>query len=261
MPELSFRYSVPDRAAEERDLLILEQEEWDYYTGILTRAGFLRYLRAALYGTGDQARIRCPGQDMIMRLYAWPLAPNVSFRLRASVGALGAVTVDRIRAGESLTFSLTDRASLRHPADRVEALRWLVGPYDAAGRDAAPPSVSVSGRDVALSAPVWGSAWIETSGPRYACELTVTRDEAAPLLAAGWSEWFVGLPEGGRPVALELTPPPGAEELAAADAECGRSSVRYRVNRDGFTPPKGYPANKNINCDYCPLECEEPTYG
>lgn len=261
MPELSFRYTSAARPAEERDLLLLEQEEWNHYTGLLTRAGFLRYLRAVLYDTDDKARILCPiGNDLAIRIFAWPLAPGVVFRLRASVGALGEVTVDTVRSGESLTFSLSDRADLKHPASRVEAIRWLTGPYDAEGRLVAPPSASVSGREITLSAPVWGAAWIETAATRYACVLTLPRDAAEPLLAAGWSEWVIGLPEGGRPVALELAAPPGAEALAAAGAGCGRASYRVKPS-GGDGRPEGYPADKRINCDYCELECEEPTYG
>lgn len=257
MPELSFRYVSPDRAAPERDLLLLEQEAWSAYTGVLTRAGLAFYARAAIYGGTADARMTCgfSGDTLHTVIYAWPLAPGVVFRLRASVGDLGAVQVDTVSTGESVTYNLTDHASLRHPADRIEEARWLTGPYNSAGEAIAPPALTVSGRDLILSEPVWGSVWIRTAGTRYTCRLSISRDAAEPLLAAGWSEYVIGLPEGGRPVALELTPPPGAEELARSGAECGRISYRV-VPPGGNGPPVAQPRDKHIKCDYCELECD-----
>lgn len=258
MPELSFRYVSPDRAAPERDLLLLEQEAWSAYTGVLTKAGLARYLRGALYGVEAGQVIDCGLSDdnLSIVIYAWPLAPGVTFRLRSSVGDLGEVLIDTVSSAESVSYNLTDHASLRHPADYIESARWLTGPYNSAGEAIAPPALTVSGRDLMLSEPVWGSVWIRSVGTRYTCRLSLSLDAAEPLLAAGWSEYVIGLPEGGRPVALALTPPPGAEELARTGAECGRS-VSVRVLGPDKTPPTAQPKDKTIKCDYCELECDD----
>lgn len=259
MPELSFRYVNPATAEAERDLLLLEQDSWSAYTGLLTKAGLARYLRAALYGAESNAVIDCgfSGDSLTIVIHAWPLVPGVSFRLRTSVGELGEVLIDTVSSAESVSFTLTDRASLRHPADVIESVSWLVGPYDRAGTLIAAPALSVSGRELTLSAPVWGCAWIRSAGTRYACAVSIPRDIAEPLLAAGWSEYVIGLPEGGRPVALELSPPPGAEALARSGGECGRGS-RFSVRgRDGASPPEAQPRDKTVKCDYCALRCED----
>lgn len=258
MPELSFRYSRPDRATEERDLLLLEQASWGAYTGVLTKAGLARYLRAALYGAEGDAGIDCGLSDdgLAIVIYAWPLAPGVTFRLRSSVGELGEVLIDAVSSAESVSFALTDHAGLRHPADYVESVRWLTGPFNSAGEAIAPPALTVSGRELSLPEPVWGSVWIRTASTRYTCGLSIPRDQAEPLLAAGWSEYVIGLPEGGRPVALALTPPPGAEDLARTGAACGRS-VSVRVLGPDKKRPTAQPKDKTVKCDYCALECED----
>lgn len=260
---LTIGFTPPrDDAAE--DLVLLEQKAWSLRTGLLTRAGMVRWLGATLYDRGDADNLVACGLngngDIELAVYVYPLRPGVRFRLVFTAGQAEGGEYEEIEEEESVSFDMTATATLSHPALRVAAARWLVGPFDPDGAPVEAPPLWTDGRQVLVSRPVYGSAHLTLVTPRWAHRLVLPWADAAALLEAGWSEFAVCLPPPGRPVALALEAPPDAEDLLASDGQCG--GRRYRVKPAGEAwPPSASPANKYINCDYCALECEEPTYG
>lgn len=261
LSSLSLRYTPhPGKTAVERDLLMLEQEPWGDYVGVLTKLHFARYLSAALYG-GEQEEepVDCGwGADgLAITIYAYPLAPGVRYRLASTVGQIEELGQESITERQTVSFGLERSASLPRPAVRILASEWLTGPYTTGGARVPPPALRVSGREVLSPIPVFGSVWLTLEVQRASAIIRIASDEAEPLLAAGWSEFVVGMPSGGRPVALEITSPPGAEEMAKLGLACGRGSAGNTVD---WPPDQGepiaQPRDKHVKCDYCELQCE-----
>ena len=258
---LDIRLAPRDAASGET--LLLEQREWKASTGILTRAAAALYLDRLLYGddeTNPAAGIMdCGLTDgrLLIGVYVYPLA-DMPFRLAASIGDMGAPEYAEIEEEAGLNFEIADSASLSHPARRVLSAQWLTGPYNESGDKVAPPPMTVDGRTLRLSGgAVYGSVQVKLLVPRWTAILAVAWADAAASLNQGWGEHVVAYPSDAPPVALDLTAPPGAEEMAASGAECGntfRGSIR-RTEEDW--PPIAEPKNKYVDCDYCKGECDD----
>ena len=260
LSSLSLRYTPhPGKTAVERDLLMLEQEPWGDYVGVLTKLHFVRYLHGLLYGSDDESEpVDCGwGDRLALTVYAYPLAPGVRYRLASTVGIIEEMRQETVQERQSVSFDLERSASLPRPATRILASEWLAGPYTTGGARVSAPALSVSGREVISPIPLFGSVWLTLELQRGSCMIVIDRDEAEPLLAAGWSEFVVGMPAGGRPVALDLDAPPGAEEMAKLGLACGRGSAGNTVD---WPPDQGepiaQPRDKHVECDYCELQCE-----
>lgn len=253
-------------AAAARELVLLEQTRWNSYLGLLTRVNLLRYLRAQFFPDeegGEDAKddfVFCGFDDdggLTLGLAVYELARDVRWKLQASTGTFGEVSRTDAAETQSLSYNLSDEASLPHPALAILSARWLIGPYDAAGNRISAPALLIDGQDrriIRAQRPVFGSVALRVQVQAALYTVKLSAEAAEQALLAGWSEFAVCLPEGGRPVALELTAPPGAAELAESGQECGHH-ISVKVTHNSGGPPKAEPENKNIYCDYCNLQC------
>ena len=259
---LSFVYRArPAETAQSRDLLLLEQAEWGTYSGVLTRVNLARYLQGALYNESTEGTVTCgwDGGALGIIVHAYPLTAGLIYRLSATAGEIPVRNLERTSESATLQYTLTQSASLPHPALVITAVRWLTGPYKRGGSRVAPPGLSIDGQDRRiiriLGEPVYGSLALSYTVQRDNAVLKLDADAARACLEAGWSEWVIGAPSGGRPVALELTAPPGAEEQAQYGTQCGR--WRLHVNPAGPSERPAQPADKHVTCNYCELKCDE----
>lgn len=250
------------------DLLLIEQKEWK--RGRLSKAGLVRYLARVLYsnteeGTADLSAglIDCnlnSDNMILLGLYVYPLRERVQYRLAATIGNLAGGEYEECVETESVQFTLTTSATLKHPASRLWPTRWLAGPWDAEGRRLSDPPLSLDSADrriLSTPVPIYGTALVTIAVPRWVWLLELDWDSVArPALLEGWSEFAVAWPPPGRPVALPLTAPPGAEEMALTNKGCGRS-VSGTVGPAGNWPPtESGGKTKTIKCRYCELECD-----
>lgn len=257
---LSIPFAPPSAADATEDLVLLEQKEWAKRTGLLTRAGMVRWLDAVLYrqGNGASGLMDCglnAGGDLEIILYAYPLRPGVRFRLVTTIGQLVGGDYEEIEESESVSLDMTAEASINHPALRIRSASWLVGPYNPDGNPIPAPPLWTDGRRIIAPRPMYGSVHLTLIVPRYTWRLVLPWAEAAALVMAGWSEFAVCLPPPGRPVALALNTPPGFEELVESGEDCGSARTTI-THKDGDWPPECPPADKTVKCDYCALECE-----
>lgn len=252
---------------EERDLILIEQEKWGPFCGVLTRMGLARYLRGVFSADqepNDEQAVNCcgAGGPLAIPIYVYELAPDVQYSLRSTVGTVGeSGTLEPLVERESVSFALETTASIRHPASEIVQARWLAGPWTTGGAAVAPPpALTLDGRAVRSPVPIFGTVELTLRVRRWRHTLVIDADEANRLLVDGWAEFVMGLPSGGRPVGEAITPPPGAAEMAKHGYACGRGrggdSGTINGPNDDDDPPVATGADKHIRCDYCELECE-----
>ena len=260
MPSTGLTLSFAD-AATAADLVLLEQEDDGAYAGRLTRLGMIRYIDHVLYASGDAAApavVDCGGApgNINTAILVWPLKDDVCYRLFTTIGQLGAGTLGEVEETDTVSFTLTETASLRHTARRILSAEWLTGPWTTGGERIAPPPLTADGRELRANVPVYGSVRVRYAARLYRHPLRITWAEAKPLLAADdWSEWAVCLPAPGSPVALALSVSRGASEMAKSDGDCGRGGFRVE-QEEGEWPPYCPPEDLRLKCDYCSGECE-----
>lgn len=251
-------------AAASSDLVLLEQEQDGAYAGRLTKLGMTRYLDHALFAVAGAAApnvVDCgvSGGNIDTALLVWPLKENVPYRLVATIGDLGAGEPGEVEETDTVSYTLTSSATLKHPARRILATEWLTGPWTTGGVKIAPPPLMVDGRELRADIPVYGSVRVRTLARLHRHRLRIAWSEAKALLATDdWSEWAVCLPASGRPVAVALTANAGAVDMARSGKECGRRMTgSFHVNAsEAEWPPPADPADKELECRYCSGKCE-----
>ena len=260
---LTISFAAEAASASPADIVLLEQEEWGAYAGRLTKLGMTRYLDHMLYASGGGSApnvVDCGRDgagDLNTALLVWPLGDDARYRLIATVGTLGAAELGEVEEQDTVSFTLTRSATLKHPAQRVLSAEWLTGPWTTGGVKIAPPPLAASGRELRANVPVYGSVRVRLLARRYRHPLKISWDEVKALVASGgWSEWAVCLPASGRPVALALTMNRGAEDMAQSGGSCGRGGSFKVTGPDEEWPPVAEPEDKTVHCDYCTGECE-----
>lgn len=260
----TFSYrSRPEPTPATRDLLLLEQAEWGAYSSVLTRINAVRYLQAALYDDGSQGRVTCgwDGGKLAITVYAYPLISDLVYRLTASAGTISERTLEIVQETAAITYHLAATAHTQHPILQIQGTKWLTGPYKAGGTKISPPPLVIDPNDrrnlhTAGDEPIYGTLSVQYTTRRDRFQLTLDAETALAALQEGWSEWIVAAPENGRPIALALSAPPGAEEQARLGTPCGyHIHVRVRRQDPGRTPAQ--PADKEISCNYCELQCDD----
>ena len=260
-------YTPIPSAEQPRDLILLEQEEWKN-CGELTWGGMVRYLRDIFspdpmrmnfVGSGGGNYVDCCGYggDLRIPLYVYELAENVAYDLRVTAGELDGGELETIAEKDTASFALTREVDIRHPAGRIIKSRWLTGPWTTGGADVPAPELTVEGRTLRSPIPLFGLVELTLEVRRWKHILNIPADEAEELLVNGWAEFAVALVDGGRPVGLEITPPPGAEELAKNGEKCGRG-VNFKQTAPEEREPTASPQDKTIHCDYCAAKCDDP---
>lgn len=248
---INFISAVEERVSEA--LILVEQAEWQPYTGYVTKGNMVLRLANMLYGSEYQAEIDCglTGGQVVAAIYVYPLRDGVQYQLHATHGVLSEPAFEAAEIEETIHFSLALTAGLKYPAARVLSTQWLSA-YDADGIPASQPAVTVDGSEITVAALVYGSLRIKYVANRYAHVLTM--DQRPDATENFYSAFIVGLPSGGRPVFLEFEPPPTAEEMARGEYDCGMGSGG---RNDVSTPehpldaPDASGHQREIVIDYC----------
>lgn len=239
------------------DLLRLEQEDWLPGIGQVSSLAAAQFMRNLLYGQSNGVRVDCGinGDSYSTVIYAYPLRPGVQYRIAASRGAeIGPGEYEEAEMqAEIINWQLERSQTLRYPATSIIDMEWLAGPWGANG-EAVSSGLRLHGDVLQAQAPLAGILRIAYRSSRYSHLLTVPRrdDPEAELV---WDCWVMACPPPGRPVLLEVQPPPGAEALSASGMECGYSfSGSVAGPDDGPRPPTIGKRRKTDRFDYCTQE-------
>ncbi|MGE4400094.1 MAG: hypothetical protein AB7F61_00230 [Desulfobulbus sp.] len=258
--QLAITYTGP-AAADPLELLVLEQESWSVYTGKVTKQELVRWLAAALAGDEYQSRIDCgmAGGQLVCVIYAYPLLPDLNYRMVTSWGALSGRVVEIIEADELVQFHLDTEATTAHPIRELRSVAWEDQCYDADGIIAG-PALSSDGKRLFTASPVYGTAKVRYLFERHTYVLNAPRREGA--IDNHFSSVVAGIYAGGLEV-LVLEMPPGIEQFEAdPDAVCGSGgagggSVTWP---DDEYPVQPQAASRRTVVDYCAQKVTSDTY-
>jgi len=259
--QLNLTINFSAASVEKRDsgeLLLIEQEDWKPYTGLVTKGNMARQLASLLYSDAYQAQVDCgvmANGDVVCAVYVYKLRPDVQYQLTVTHGELAGPEATGVDVDETLHFSLDTESALKYPAATVRSAVWASA-YNSDGVKVTDPAVTITSRDVTVSAPVYGSLRVQYTAQRDEYILTIPK--RADAEENFYSAYLIGLPIGGRPVFLQFDPPPTAEEMAKEGTECGRGSggdsgdaTRPSHPLDDVTASKH---QRTIIVDYCTQE-------
>ena len=240
------------------DLLRLEQEEWLPSIGLVSSLAAAQFLRNLLYGQDNEVRVDCGinGDSYSTIIYAYPLRPGVQYRIAASRGAeIGPGEFEEVEMEpEIINWNLETSQRLRYPAAAIVAMEWLAGPWGHGGEAVASTGTRLQGDELIAATPIAGIQRLIYTSRRYAHLLTVPRREY-PGAELQWDCWVMACPPPGKPVLLEVDPPPGAEELAKSGADCGYGfSGSAQEDDDESKPPTIGKRRKTDRYNYCTRE-------
>lgn len=260
--------------SDERDLIMVEPEEWDSYCGILTRMAFIGYLSGTFLNKNKEPIVPagrqpmptdCCGYKLGVKLpiYVYELRDGVQYQLRATAGTIHGGVLENIDEREIVTFNMEATATIRYPAASVRSARWLAGPWTTGGAEINAPPLAVAGQTARSPIPIFGTVELELEVRRWNHLLQISNGEMEDLLLSGWAEYVVGLPDGGRPVGAAVAEPPGVAELVRDGLLCGQGrggggSGTIQTPDDEDEEPTAEPEDQIIRCEYCEAECEDP---
>jgi hypothetical protein len=233
--------------------LILRQEEWGKI-GKTTKLDLVKALEAQIFG-GDVLPIGCgldeDGTSYTCTVYAYPRPNNLAFNIGITNGTISGAIRQAVLVRETVSFSLSDSASLSLPADSLVGLEWnsqeLWNEY---GEAVPPPSISHDDGVITAGSKVYGDAvatyW--TTRLTYTVRVPVREESVENVFASTVYAWW----DGGIEL-LTLSDPPNAEKNYTGKTNCfGGSSLGIGDDDDPQGPPVAPSGGEEvINLNYC----------
>lgn len=250
---LAARYQL--ERSEPLDLLMIEQESWQRYTGKVTKQEMVRLILSWLNNGDYEANANCAtdGKTLLCRVLVWPRVAGLIYEMLASWGSLSRPVIEIVEETELLQFHLTDTETPRHPVRQMLSVTWADECYDLTGQSIAAPKLYLSGQDLRANKKVYGTAEIRYLAERHSYLLTIPRREEA--YDKHFEATVAGIYPGGLNW-LQMTMPPGIEAFEHdANYRCGGSSSGHIIepkNDDRVPEPDGRDYEARI--DYCSQE-------
>lgn len=227
----------------------LEQEEWSAGAGYVTRLDLVQALAEYLLDE-EGADVDCGVVDdcMTVNIFAYPSQPGLSFDLGATHGTLGAAMRSVVEVREAIAFSLDDAKSVSYPLHGLVGAEWATDVWGEGGEIVSSPAITVSGGEVQVAAPVYGTVYVTYTAVRYTYALTVPAREDSKgnvYQSVVWCRW-----NGGVKL-LVVDAPDTAEENYEDGVICSGSNVSIDPDPDDQSPPVVYGKDSTETLDYC----------
>lgn len=226
--------------------VLLEQEPWDRYVGLLTRGGVVVYLRSLLFDEPPQEE-KCAALDGVVGgiVYAYPDPPGLAYHLGISHGEAGERIVSELEYAEVLQIQNEQRPSLRYPTGEILSATWVTDAFAADGESLPRPAVSIAGGQIVIAAPVYGTLLVIYRVTRHTYRVRIAARPTAP--ENKYQSYVYAVWDGGNNF-IEYQPPVDAED----DGRCNNSR---RGDGDISAPdrcePSVYPEDIWRYWDYC----------
>lgn len=209
MPYQSLRITRGLSGGESAGNVLIEQDAWEPYTGLLTKAGAFSYLRSLLFGEPDDAPLAdcgasggVDGNAATGTVYTYPDPPELIYQLHVSNGSFVGYMAEVLQFSEIVQFQNTTEAALRYPTRTILAAEWL------SKVDGLPDIITTGGR-VRTKKPALGSVMAVYEVARHRRDVSVF-----PRLGAtknSYQNFIYAVWDGGNSY-LEYKPPPDAQE-------------------------------------------------
>lgn len=245
---LTITYAQP--VPEQRDLLLIEQEEWARTTGVVTTAEMLRYVSAFVYNQLYRGSTNCSMVDgrLVCTVNVYPRVSGLAYQLHASWGELSGPRGGLVEITEILNFTLTTEERVKYPCRSISAVRWLAECYDPSGAVVDAPALTIAGDAITIPAPVYGSVEVRYQTERYQHTLAIPRRDEA--LEEMFTAAVYALYQGGL-TWIEIDLPSSFDEATATE-RCGFSgTASVTWPEDDPRPVADNPYRRHTLVDYC----------
>ncbi len=254
---LSIPFSDGEEVSDLRDLLIIEQKEWENTIGKVLMSDFYSFSYAFLMAQTLPNTVSCglnADGSLTSIIYVFPRVQNLSYKLHTSFGTLSSRSTESYEQQELIIFNVAKKGSLSYSPSGSPAVTWLGSVYDSEGNVRSTPSVSIDSEgNILIPEKVFGTMKCVYQTERHMYRLSVTpRESGSDLFGAV----VYGVYQDGISW-LEMDNPPNVDELTNGTVDCGGlPSSSDSDGEDGDDDPDSGPTtaskvSKTITTDYC----------
>jgi len=238
--------SLPGSEAKNR--VLLEQERWDPYIGMLTKGGVVAYLHDLLFGEGDGVEENCGVNEdgsVSGNVFAYPDPPDLNYSAKISHGVLGPRVVAELEYAELLQIQKITEPALRYPTSEILSAEWVTDAFAVDGEVLPRPAVDISGNRPRIAEQVYGTLLVIYRVVRHAYSVTIyPRPEAAENK---YQSYIYALWDGGNNF-IEYNPPPTVLDGGRCNSGGGGSVT---VVPPDCEPAPPQPEDLHYDVDYC----------
>ena len=251
MSEFSALRITRSRAGQEtKNRVLLGQEPWDPYIGMLTVGGLWAYIRQLLYGEGEGVQENCGADEAGLIggvVYAYPDPAGLVYDLGISHGDPGPRIETELKYAELLQVQNETEPSLRYPTDEIYSAVWVTDALAKDGETLPRPAISIAGGRVRTATPTYGTILAIYKVVRHTYQVWIS---PRPTAAENKYQSFIYAVWDGGNNYIEYQPPADAEDG-------GRCNNLIHYGEGGTTPsgdcepPRPTPQDINYDVDYC----------
>ena len=224
----------------------LEQSQWLPCTGKLTRLALATFLRSMIYGEGGTPVLNCgfDGLGLSLTIFAYPFTPDLAYSMHSSRGILGERVTDEVEKEQIVKIRPGEPVSIDYPILRVLDADWQGNAYNKKMQQITHPSLVIGADEKSIETNFDVYAWVKLKylTTRHSYQLRLEKREGA---AENKFTAVVYAIYHGRPVWLEIDPPPGADEF---EGNCGGGTTIDDHSPDGLPTPSG---DRKVVVNYC----------
>jgi len=239
------------------ELLFLEQEDYNPYTGKLTKGTMVIATLGWLYpDVGYSTSNNCGGSEgrFTITVYAYLYQQDLVYNIALSYGDIGEAVIQDTEYSEVIKCNLKESVDFSYPSEGIISSSWVGNAYDSVGNIVTLPTFTSDNRSIFFSKKVYGSLRVKYKVTRHCYSVsiagrqleddTVSENKYQSVAYATWAydiDW------------IEIKSPEGFE---AFDGDCG-GGVIINPPPKPEGPPKAPPSDKDIHVDYCTQEVKE----
>jgi len=238
----SVNYSVQSKTS--NDFVLLEQEPWDPYVGLLTKMGAISFLGKIMFNNKEpETNCASDGNTYTNKVYAYPSREDLAY----SMGWVNADNTAKLIKfpifTELIQCNLKQDLELKYPAMEIISAAWRGGSFSAEGDIVIPPNLTLTSKGITVSRRVYGSVIVRYKVYQHLYPFVVTKRKDA--IENSFTAFAYAIWDGGNEF-IELKAPEGAE-----DGKCNNYAGIGNFTKDDPRPDHVDPEDQYIKIDYC----------